>query len=291
MELVDEQDEVRVGLGLLDDGFQAFLEITPVLGAGHHRGDVQRDDPLLGEDGRDVPGGDPQGDPFHDGGLAHARFADEHRVVLLAASEDLDDAGDFRVTSHDRVQFPFPGGLGEVVAELFHVHAAFLGGAGLFVFVFGIGLGGLPVLSGNPEHSFALHVGEHLAVVHAAGAEVGLPVAVRRPAQGEQQVVRGRLRALEPGGLHHGDAQDVLRLAGEVDMVDLGVGNRLVGEDPAVDEGLQFRGLDAEPPERLEGAVLLMPDDSEEQVVRADAVASGPHRLLAGIFDDAVQLV
>ena len=291
MELVDEQDEVRIRLGLFDDGFQAFLEIAPVLGAGHHRGDVQRDDPLLGEDGGDVPGGDPQGDPFHDGGLAHARLSDEHRVVLLAASEDFDDAGDLGVASDDRVQFPFPGGLGEVVAELFHVHAALLAGAGLLIFAVGVGLGGLLVLSGHPEHPFALHVGEHLAVVHATGAEVGLSVTVGRAAQGEQQVVRGRLLALEPGCLHHGDAQDVLRLAGEIDMVDLGVGDRLVRKDPSVDEGLQFRGLDAEPPERLEGAVLLMTDDSEEEVVRADAVTTGPHRFLAGIFDDAVQLV
>ena len=74
-------------------------------------------------------------------------------------------------------------------------------------------------------------------------------------------------------------------------MVDFGVGDGLVGEDPAVDEGFQFGGFHAEPLQHLESGVLLVADDPEEEVVRADAVAAGAHRLFAGVFDDAVQLV
>ena len=103
--------------------------------------------------------------------------------------------------------------------------------------------------------------------------------------------MRGRFRALQPGGFHHRDAQDVLRLAGEVDVVDFGVGDGLVGENPAVDEGFQLGGFDAEPLQHLESGVVLVADDPEEEVVRADAVAAGAHRLFAGVFDDAVQLV
>ena len=39
-----------------------------------------------------------------DGGLAHARLADQHRVVLLAAREDLDDALDLVLAADDRVE-------------------------------------------------------------------------------------------------------------------------------------------------------------------------------------------
>ena len=42
----------------------------------------------------DVLVDDPLGEAFDDGGLAHAGFAEEHRVVLGAAAEDLDDALD-----------------------------------------------------------------------------------------------------------------------------------------------------------------------------------------------------
>ena len=74
-------------------------------------------------------------------------------------------------------------------------------------------------------------------------------------------------------------------------MVDFGVGDGLVGENPAVDEGFQLGGFHAETLQHLESGVLLVADDSEEEVVRTDAVAAGAHRLLAGVFDDAVQLV
>ena len=291
VELVDEQDQVGVRLGLLDDGLEALLEVAAVFGAGHHRGDVQRQDAFLREGGGDVPGGDPEGDALHDGGLAHAGLADEHRVVLLAPPEDLDHAGDLHVTPHDRVQLPFAGRFREVVAELLEVDALVLGRLALFSLLLAVALGGLLLLLLDLQQALGLHEREHPAVVHAAAAEEGLAVAVRGAAQGEQEVVRGRLRALQPGGFHHRDAQDVLRLAGEVDVVDFGVGDGLVGEDPAVDEGFQLGRLDAEPLQHLESGVLLVADDPEEEVVRADAVAAGAHRLFAGVFDDAVQLV
>ena len=75
VELVDEQDQVGVRLGFLDDGLEALLEVAAVFGAGHHRSDVQRQDALLRQGGGNVPGGDPKGDALHNGRLAHAGLA------------------------------------------------------------------------------------------------------------------------------------------------------------------------------------------------------------------------
>ena len=44
------------------------------------------------------------GRTFCDGSLAHARFADEHRVVLGAARQDLDAAPDLVVAADDRIE-------------------------------------------------------------------------------------------------------------------------------------------------------------------------------------------
>ena len=291
MELVDEEDEVGVGLGFLDNGLEAFLEVSPVFRTGDDRRDVPRQDALLGEGGGDFPGGDPQGDAFHDGRFADARLSNQHGVVFLAPSEDLDDAGNLHVTPDDRVQLAFPGRLGEVVAELIDVNFLLLFiGTSLF--------GGVaPVLvrrlfgTGKTEHSFVFHVGEHPPVVDASGAEVGLAVTVRGPAESQEQMVGRRLRTLHPGGFHYGDAQDVLRLAGKVDMVDLGVGDGFVGEDSPVDEGFQFGGFHTQPLQNFEGAVVLVADHAEEQMVGPDAVAAGAHGLFAGVFDDSVQVV
>jgi len=63
---------------------------SPGTWPGHHGGEVEGDDALLLRP-RDVAGDDAPGQAFDDGGLADPGFADEHRVVLGATGEDLDD--------------------------------------------------------------------------------------------------------------------------------------------------------------------------------------------------------
>ena len=110
MQLVDEQDDLALALGdLLEDGLQALLELAAVLGAGHQGADVQGDHPLVLEALGHVAVDDPLGQPFDDGRLAHARLADQHRVVLRPAGEHLDDAADLLVAADDRVELALPG--------------------------------------------------------------------------------------------------------------------------------------------------------------------------------------
>ena len=67
--------------------------------------------------------------PFHDGGLAHAGLADQHRVVLGAAAQDLHHALQFVIAADQRVERVVHGGLREVAAE-FGQQRAFLGPRG-----------------------------------------------------------------------------------------------------------------------------------------------------------------
>ncbi len=53
---------------------------------------------------------------LHNGRLAHARLADEHRVVLGAPRQYLYDAPDFFVASDHRIQLPLRGQRREVAA-------------------------------------------------------------------------------------------------------------------------------------------------------------------------------
>ena len=66
----------------------------------------------------DVAGDDALGEALDDRGLADAGLADQHRVVLGAARQDLDDAADLVVAADDRVELAVLGGLREVAAEL-----------------------------------------------------------------------------------------------------------------------------------------------------------------------------
>ena len=52
---------------------------------------------------------DAAGQALDDGGLADAGLADQHRVVLGAAREHLDDPADLLVAADDRVELALPG--------------------------------------------------------------------------------------------------------------------------------------------------------------------------------------
>ena len=118
VELVDEHDDLALGVGdLLEHGLEPVLELAAVLGAGDHRAQVERDQPAVLEALGDVAGDDPLGEALDDRGLADARLADQHRVVLGAPAEDLDHAADLVVAADHRVELALRGGLGQVAAE------------------------------------------------------------------------------------------------------------------------------------------------------------------------------
>ena len=118
MDLVDEQQHVAGVHDLLDDLLQTFLELAAVLRAGHERRDVQCDEALVAQDVGHLVGHDELRQALGDGGFAHTGLAQNERVVLLAAREDLHDAFDFRRAADDRIQLALAGLLGEIGAEL-----------------------------------------------------------------------------------------------------------------------------------------------------------------------------
>ena len=64
-----------------------------------------------------LPLGDFLRQAFDDGGLADAGFAEQHRIVLRAAAENLDDALDFVLPADDRVQLALLRQFRQVAAE------------------------------------------------------------------------------------------------------------------------------------------------------------------------------
>ena len=105
------------GVGhLAEDGLEPLLELAAKLRAGHQRAHVQGDDPLVLEAFRHVAVDDPQRQALGDGGLAHARLADQHRVVLRPPRKDLDDAANLLVAADHRVELALPGAIDQVDA-------------------------------------------------------------------------------------------------------------------------------------------------------------------------------
>ena len=116
VQFVDEEDDVA-GVGhFAQHGLEPLLELAAELRAGHQRAHVERDHPPVLEAFGHVGVDDPQGEPFGDGRLAHARLADQHGVVLRAPREDLHDAADFLVAADHRIELSLPGPLDQIDA-------------------------------------------------------------------------------------------------------------------------------------------------------------------------------
>ena len=128
VDLVNEEHGVVVVLQLLDHLLQPLLEVAAIAGAGQQRAHVQRVDGGVLEDVRHLAVDDLAGQAFGDGGLADARVADQQRVVLGAAAQDLDRAVDFGLTTDQRIDLALAGLLVEVDAVGLQRLAARLGG-------------------------------------------------------------------------------------------------------------------------------------------------------------------
>jgi len=115
VQLVDEDNRPAfVGGDVLKYGFQALLELAAILGTGEELRHVEREHALVLQALGHLAVDDPLRETLDDRGLAHAGLADQHRVVLGAPLEDLDDAADLVVTPDDRIELAGPCALGEV---------------------------------------------------------------------------------------------------------------------------------------------------------------------------------
>ena len=120
MQLIDEQDNPALGLlHLVQHGLQPFLKFAPVLGACHQRAHIQGEHGLILQRGGNLLLDDPLCQPLHNGGLTHAGFADEHRVVLRLPGQNADDVPDFLVTADHRIHLLLSCPLDQVSAVLF----------------------------------------------------------------------------------------------------------------------------------------------------------------------------
>src|SRR5262249_32891409 len=95
-----------------------LFELTSVFGSCDHQRQIKREDPLVAEERRHVTRHDSLRKTFDDCCLAHAGLADENRVVLGPAAEDLYDSLGFTFPTYGLIELIGARGLGEIAAEL-----------------------------------------------------------------------------------------------------------------------------------------------------------------------------
>ena len=83
MQLVDEEDDLALGLlDFLEHRLQAFLELTAELRARNQRAHVEGDESTILKAVGHVAADDALGEALDNRGLADARLADQHRIIL-----------------------------------------------------------------------------------------------------------------------------------------------------------------------------------------------------------------
>src|SRR3569623_1556037 len=103
MDLVDEQDRIGVRFQFLDDLLQPLLEVAAIARAREQRTHVEREYGRRRQHFRHLAVDNALGEAFRDRGLADAGFADEQRIVLLAAAQHLNGAVDLSSPPDHRI--------------------------------------------------------------------------------------------------------------------------------------------------------------------------------------------
>jgi hypothetical protein len=174
VQLVDEQDDLAFLLGeVVEHALQALLELAAELGAGDQRAHVERQDALALEHLGHFAVDDALREAFDNRGLAHARLADEHGVVLGAAGEHLDGAADLVIAADHRVELARRGTRGEVDGVFLERTALLLGlrvvhrfaAADLVDGLLDGGLGRAGILQQFGQRVFVLERGQHEQLV------------------------------------------------------------------------------------------------------------------------------
>ena len=124
VDLIDKQDHIPGRCYFLHHRPDSLFKVPAVLGPGHHRRQIQRDDPLFRQGKRHPSFRDPLCQPFDDGGLTHPRFPDQAGVIFGAAGKDLQQPFGFLFPADDRVQPALPGLFGQIPAEAVQHDAA-----------------------------------------------------------------------------------------------------------------------------------------------------------------------
>ena len=213
VQLVDEQHHIAHAAHFGHDRFDALFELTAVLGASHHQGEVEHHDALVAQDLGHAILDDLLSQTFDDGRLAHTGLAQQHRVVLRAAREDLDHALDFIRAPDHRIQLAFARQFGQVATKaverrrLALAALRFLGGRrrGTFLLAAFLVFFLIRVGAQEVEHFFA-HILELDAQVHE---HLGRNALVLFD-QAEQQVFGTNVVVAEIAGLFHRQLQHLL---------------------------------------------------------------------------------
>src|SRR5579875_2331932 len=117
VQLINKEDNATLGSRyLFQHGLQTLLKFAAILGTRYQRAQVQRHDLFIGQRLGYIAAHDALSQTLDDSGLTHARLTNQHRIVLGAAAQHLNDAANLLVTSDHWIKLTLPGKFGQVAS-------------------------------------------------------------------------------------------------------------------------------------------------------------------------------
>ena len=282
VDLVDEEDRIRLGQQRIHDRFQALLELTAILRAGENSAHIERPDDRVFQHGRNLILRDLEREPLGDCSLTDAGLTDEEGIVLPSPAENLNGSLQLRLAADKRIDLTFLRPLVQVDGEEFERIAGLLGRR---LFIAGEGR----LRRGRVFADAVREVLQHIELVHSLAAQqvnglgaLGL-IDRREHLPGVDFFLPRRLRvklcvlhdALEHGGEHR---------------LDLGVIGELF-ERPVheiVELLLELRNVAAAGVDDLDDVAVVQ--QGVEQMLERHVLVAPFHRLVEGEFEGLLQL-
>src|SRR5688500_10412149 len=120
MKFIYEDNNLTLGIrDFLEHSLQPLLKLASVLGPGYHGRKVEGHQPPLFQAFRNIAAYYSNGEPFGDCGFANSRFAYQHRIILGAPQQDLNDPPYLFVPPDHRVELVLSGLFRKVPTVLF----------------------------------------------------------------------------------------------------------------------------------------------------------------------------
>ena len=257
---------------VLQHRLEPLLELAAVLRAREQRCHVERQHALVLERLGHRAVDDALRESLDDRGLADAGLADQHRIVLGAALQDLDRPADLVVAADHRVELAFAGALGEVDRVLLERLALALG----------LGRRDARAAAHRVDRALERLLREAGLLEHPAA--FALVIGERE----QEELARDELVAALGGELV-GEIEQVVQVARHADLaagaLDLGH-----ARDRRLERRLQLRHGDARAGEQRRRAAVLLREQGREQVLGLDESVVVPEREALGIGERLLEL-
>ena len=115
VQLINEKNDLPLaGSDLLEEGFEAILELPTKFGASNHGTNIHSNEPFVFEGFGHIAAHDAASKSLDNRGLAHTGLTNKNGVVFGSTGEDLHRAADFLITTDHGVNFAILCKRGEI---------------------------------------------------------------------------------------------------------------------------------------------------------------------------------